>query len=176
MNLIRRSKAIRNRDSRRSEVNDIPDLDELMALVDVINDPNVSHEACLDALWQLDNKALSFFPALVAEIRRLRAENASLKGRLVIDNATEDRGIEAFYNQERTKLGWYHEPDERSAMRAALYAARRSPVVCLACSAPLNPEQIVIATSRGVVAKYCSVRCRETARRRRWRARKAKGV
>ena len=121
------------------------DLDELMALVDVINDPNVSHEACLDALWQLDNKSLSFFPALVTEIRRLRAENASLKGRLVIDNATEDRGI---------------------------YAARRSPVVCQACSAPLNPEQIVIATSRGSEAKYCSVRCRQTARTRRKRAQK----
>ncbi len=90
----------------------------------------------------------------------------------VIDNAAIDRGVEAFYNQERTKLGWYHAPDERSAMRAALDAARRSPAVCQVCSAPLTPEQIVIATSRGSEAKYCSRRCRQTARARRKRARK----
>ena len=128
--------------------------------------------------WIVSQAARTDVPALVAEIRRLRSEVASLKERLVdeslviIDNAAIDRGVEAFYNQERTKLGWYHAPDERSAMRAALDAARRSPAVCQVCSTPLNPEQIVIATSRGSEAKYCSVRCRQTARARRKRARK----
>ena len=43
---------------------------------------------------------------------------------------------------------------------------------CALCERPLTLAQIAIAESRGRPAIYCSPRCRETARKRRTRARK----
>ena len=58
----------------------------------------------------------------------------------------------------------------RQEFRLRSSSARWPEKACLVCGAPLTPEQIAIATSRGSEPRYCSTRCRNTARMRRSRA------
>ena len=63
------------------------------------------------------------------------------------------------------------ERDEKIRQEFRLRSMARWPEkACLVCGAPLTPEQMAIATSRGSEPRYCSTRCRNTARMRRSRA------